>query len=330
MSNTPHDEATLIDLAMGQLEDPVKTELKDKISQDRALADAHRNVANTLAALQLLPEVEPSQDLISASLARIRQHHQTQQLLTHQEARRPLVFPTFSLRELGAVAAAVLIMSAVLLPALHSARQRATAGACMSQAGQIGSALMSYANANQDRLPSSGEEPRWLATPTSQASSNSSALFRLIRLRHAAPAVFQCPAGPGGSFSVTPELTDFPDARYVSYSYQHAVGPSSLRTNDPDLARVASQMAVLADRSPLFDARGFRRDRLGAKTSDNHDGRGQNVLYLDMHVQWANHPAVGVQGDHIFLADQIQDYSGAERPAGPTDTFLLPAWSAQR
>ena len=85
-------------------------------------------------------------------------------------------------------------------------------------------------------------------------------------------------------------------------------------------------MAILADSTPLFPRGRFRRDRVNATAGDNHAGTGQNVLYFDMHVEWSRTAAAGVRDNNIFLAGEIREYAGDEKPADPTDTFLLPAW----
>jgi prepilin-type processing-associated H-X9-DG protein len=41
-----------------------------------------------------------------------------------------------------------------------------------------------------------------------------------------------------------------------------------------------------------------------AANSPNHGGRGQNVLFVDGHVQFFTVPTVGVEGDNIFINQQ--------------------------
>ena len=132
----------------------------------------------------------------------------------------------------------------------------------------------------------------------------------------------------GPSFVVRAGMTDFPSATFISYSYHHTSGPDRPRLNDPRLQGVKEHMAILADSTPLFDDGTFRPDRVNASAGDNHGVTGQNVLYLDMHVDWKDEASVGVNRDNIFLAGSIRDYHGTEAPAGPQDTFLLPAFSA--
>ena len=66
---------------------------------------------------------------------------------------------------------------------------------------------------------------------------------------------------------------------------------------------------------------------LARKSSHNHDGDGQNVLYLQGNVAWRPTPAAGVSGDNIFLAEGIEEYVGTEEPTKTTDSFLLPTYS---
>jgi prepilin-type processing-associated H-X9-DG protein len=119
-------------------------------------------------------------------------------------------------------------------------------------------------------------------------------------------------------------MRDFPRAEHISYSYQHSLDDHGVSCNDPAVAEAAAEMAILADQTPMFAGGQFRPDRLDAPHSDNHSD-GQNVLYLDGHVPWVTHSAVGVDGDHIFLAGAEREYDGDECPAGRTDSFLLPA-----
>jgi hypothetical protein len=141
--------------------------------------------------------------------------------------------------------------------------------------------------------------------------------------------MFQCPAVSGtkpANFAVMAGMTDFPQARFIGYSYQYALG-AGLSLNDPALRAAAAEMAILADSNPLFSGGRFRPARLGTAVSENHNGRGQNVLYLDNHTRWTTSPRAGVHGNNIYLAEGVLEYRGDEAPVSPTDTFLLPAYS---
>jgi hypothetical protein len=219
-------------------------------------------------------------------------------------------------------------MAFILIPSMRQARFMELTSKCRSQAGQIGSALLVYANANSDYLPGADSAiARWLPDPSEPYVSNSTGLFKLIRSGYASPVLFQCPAVGGRSFVAQAGMSDFPADEFVSYSYQHTLGPHALVRTDPKLSAVAEQMVILADSTPVFRNGRFRSDHVRAAASDNHRGKGQNVLHLDMHVEWSKTPSVGVEGNNIFLAEGIYDYEGKEAPTSPTDTFLLPAYS---
>ncbi|MFA6135378.1 MAG: hypothetical protein WC869_15305 [Phycisphaerae bacterium] len=269
---------------------------------------------------------------MARTVSHIRQAKATDALIARQEFSRPSVFrPTFSVREIGAVAAAVLVMAVIFLPSVQKARQQASVARCASQQAGIGSAFLRYANDNGGSLPSAtAGQARWL-NPGQGAVSNSSGLFKLVNLNYVAPGAFQCPAVSNGSpaaFSVQAGMSDFPANKYISYSYQHTLG-HGLSINDPGLAGVSKEMAILADSNPLFSRGNFQPSRLRSPESDNHGRSGQNVLYLDAHVNWSDKPTAGVAGNNIYLAEGVYDYRGDETPVNNRDSFLLPAYSGR-
>jgi hypothetical protein len=170
-------------------------------------------------------------------------------------------------------------------------------------------------------------EAAWLPVNGRNPVSNSAGLFHLAGDHYAPLSVFQCPAdsdAAGEVFGVNYEMTDFPAAKYVSYSYQHALG------NSVQLP-VAGEMAVLSDKTPVFENGRFQAEFLSAprSSSRNHGQRGHNVLYPDWGVKWRKKADVGVNGDNIFLVQGKEEYDGTETPANATDSFLLPAWSGE-
>ena len=92
----------------------------------------------------------------------------------------------FRLRELGAIAAAGILLAFVFVPSMRKARGRAILGQCAAHAGQIGTALRTHANFNEGRLPCSpGPSRRWLPRGDQPAVSNSVFLFRLVKQGYA-------------------------------------------------------------------------------------------------------------------------------------------------
>ncbi len=335
MNQRHEDESEVVDLLLGQLEKDKEEAVRQRVSQDKALGQLRDDVANTLAAIKLLPEAPDREDLAARTLARIRQDQQIKALIARQEARpRRGISPMFSLREVGALIAASVLLAVVFIPTIRQARHTSQVNECASQMGQIGAAMAQFANANNDALPlADSPTGRWLPG-TQNWCSNSSALFKLVKNKYATPPLFQCPAVGGESFQVQAGMGDFPARKYVSYSLHHSVGNKPLRQGDRDLGGQESQMAILADSSPVFSDGVFHPQRVNDAASDNHKDAwpmgssqaGQNVLYLDWHVAWAQTPNAGIAGDNIFLAGATKVYNGDEAPTSAKDSFLLPAY----
>lgn len=323
------DESLLIDSLLRQLDSDAQKEIAQRSATDAAFRQLQQDLKNTAQALRLLPEIDTPADLAAKTLQRIRQVRQTEALIAREElGRNNTVRPTFAFRELVAVAASLLLIAAVFVPSARQARNTTRIVQCRSSLGQIGTALQAYASANNGLLPSAFSQPqRWLSSSGQPAVSNSIALFKLVRGGYASQSVFLCPGSESGQpFVTTPQMTDFPGAKNIHYSYQHTLG-RQLSVNDPELAAVAGRLVILGDSMPFYRGGVVPRDQAESASSENHDRTGQNVLHLDMSAEWARQPRVGVGQNNIFLAEGIYDYKGDEQPVSKTDTFLLPNWS---
>lgn len=334
-NHTDHDEQLLIDYCLGRCEADQAQAVGWRLQEDAAFAALHQDIRNTLAAMDLVTILEPPAGLAQRTINRLRQVHATEALIARAElARRPASRSRFSLRELAAVASVVLLLGLGFYLTLgrgdQSLRARQLASLCEARLGEIGRAAHAYAEENDAFLPVSAPVAGpWLAASGQEVLSNSTALFQLIRLNYAPAETFQCPgtAGPRpAGFAVMAGMTDFPHGKFIGYSYQHTLG-RGLSLNDPVLRAAAAEMVILADSNPLFAGGRFHPGRVATAVSNNHDRRGQNVLYLDNHVRWAVTATVGVGGNNIYLAEGVLQYRGDEAPASPTDTFLLPAYS---
>ncbi|MFO8014996.1 MAG: hypothetical protein R6X20_17040 [Phycisphaerae bacterium] len=130
-------------------------------------------------------------------------------------------------------------------------------------------------------------------------------------------------------------LRDFRGELYCHYAFQNVLGPYTLTQSGSEQP---SRMAVVADASPLrrdfwsgapggvangatdrhlasepvfggeWETELVKRWREGGARpkawelgSPNHDFQGQNVLFLDGHVEWVPHPYCGVNHDNIWL-----------------------------
>ena len=209
--------------------------------------------------------------------------------------------------------------------------------ACGTNLSGIGKAMLLYANDNNDELPLAGGRDTtwgsrlkdWAAASRSEAfgldpngaggqATISSSLYLLVRYEEATPKIFICKgdrgvrqfdpnAVSGGRRDLT-TLWDFgPDpARHCSYSYYMPYGPLKLTTsNEPGTA-------VAADRNPWMDgprwkARDFSKFRQDGSVQQQRAGNavphlfdGQNVLFLDSHVEFARRSYCGLDDDNIY------------------------------
>ena len=326
----PRDEALLIDVLLGQADEADRLEVARRLAQDPAFRRHHDDVAGALAALRLAPAPQAPADLTARTLARIAGARRTEQLIDQQEIRRRRVLPVARWKDLAAVAVVLLLVGAVFIPSLRSLSQDAQVRTCAANLGEtVYPGLRHWADGHNGQLP--GRDSlirRWWPAPNQPAVSNSAALFDLVRARYAPNLAFACPAltRSGDSFDLQAGMADFPAPKFVSYSYQYAIGPDRPNLRTPALRAVLEDLAIMADSNPLFADGTVHPDRAGT-CSDNHGGGGQNVLYATGEVRWCTTSAAGVDGDDIYLAGNLRRYTGDESPIGPTDTFLLPAWS---
>jgi prepilin-type N-terminal cleavage/methylation domain-containing protein len=162
------------------------------------------------------------------------------------------------------------------------------------------------------------------------------------------PAVFVCPSAQGAtadtSVTVYNQVRDFAQPENCSYSYQNVYGTYKLTS------AASPQLAVAADANPLrADFQGstgaesaycgtsptYENVDWGAISgldvtspknrwklnSPNHKFKGQNVLYLDCHVEWRSDPFCGVSYDNIWTK-AMPAKSGATPPDPSSATTM--------
>ena len=208
--------------------------------------------------------------------------------------RMPKFNKGFTLIELLVVIAIIGILAGILLPVLSRARESARKTQCMSNVKQIGMGLIMYANENSEIFPSS--------TASNPAMASLNLLYDTYISDN---KVFNCPsdttvtAATNAGMSVS---TSGGSEAFTSTQSSYGYDRSHTQADDADVA-------LLADRPPSDTT----------LSSDNHNARGQNVVYVDGHVEFVNSPLAGWYSSDGTTRDNIY----VDDSTASTDTYII-------
>jgi len=228
-------------------------------------------------------------------------------------------------RDLIAVAACLVILFCLIVPAVSRVRAHAQRTVCADNLSSIYRAVTAYGQAFAGGLPNAGAIPGgcWLYSgPTgTPRASNSRHPYLLAKLGFVTdPADFVCPSSPNVPVEVDDfgDLDDFASAANCTYDSLNMAGPT------PTLSDAGSAV-YMSDPNPLF-VDGFYHGSVNPNDTNSpiHGGKGQNVLLLDGRVRWMTSPFRN-RRDNVWVAGDLHTYTGTETQQDEDDAFLVPA-----
>lgn len=254
-----------------------------------------------------------------------------------------------ALADLVVVLLIIAVLISLVVPMMMTARDRADRTRCMMHLRDIGQAMRRYADDHAGQLPMvrwsrapqvfpdvsnagwDSPDPFSLAGPP--ANNVPAALFLLVRTQHLDPQALLCPAtlGQPERFDDAPaaERSNFHDVHSaLTYGIQNPYADDNALVAGFNwtLKDLGPQFVLAADRGPAPNycdpAVGPGAvESLRQANSQNHSGRGQNVLYAHGGVEYVESPFAGIARDHIYRSKRGGVFAS---PAGRGDTVLLP------
>ena len=307
----------MLDYAFGQLDGPARESAAREVTSDPSLALTLDRLQRGLE--QLLDDGDstaPPPGLATRTIAFVAEHrHRRRTILDLVPVKVP-----FRWADVAVAAGIFLAGLLTLLPAVHRSKVRMDQAGCGFNLQQLGVGLAQYADRHHYYPYATPDNP------ASHAGTFASMLQDEGLLRD--PSTLDCPCNGTHTSSQSPlpghqalaELRLKDPDRYhklLCWDYAYNVGYQHSPGQPGPIHGVHSPtLAILADQPPHRDATSILEGN-----SPNHSGRGQNVLFADLHVRWHNTRRATPEDADMFLNEDRRPAPGLR----PTDAVLLPA-----
>jgi hypothetical protein len=310
----------LLDYSLRQLDGPTLGQAEQALAADPAAAESVRRL--TLAIHQLLDDGEeflPPPDLAARTVSFVAANARRRRtILDFVPARVPFRWTDV------AVAAGILLAGLfTLLPAVQKSREGMEQAGCAYNLQQLGRALWQYGSRHH-HYPFSPEE-----NPKAPVGAYVALLHDGGWLSQDELDRLDCPCnghqpqhGPLPDFNTVCKLHETNPAAARSairsdYAYNVGYRHALLGRVVPIAAVHEANVPLLADQPP--QQANYRTVSYG--NSPNHGGRGQNVLYSDLHIGWHNTRRLGPNDADMYLNELRQIAPGVNAK----DASLLPS-----
>jgi hypothetical protein len=289
-SDTMHEH--FVGYLLGSLDPVTHARVEAHLKSHPEDRERLRLLEEALAPLADDAEIDPPPGLAVATLARVAEYRCA--LPAAPKAGPIDTAPRRAGRRADWIAAAAVLLLAggVALPFFAQMLQKQQRVACANNLRKFAVALAAYADRGDGEFPRVEREGALAVAGVFMPVLTDAGLARDVRV--------SCPAQPKR------EPWRY---RVADLERMHAEAPELYHRAASELAGHYAYSLGYQDNGRL---RGLRRDSgdslpiladrsEAGENSGNHDGRGQNVLYVGGHVRWAVQPTVGEDRDHIYV-----------------------------